>query len=134
MSAVALLPAARVVRLGPGEVVAEVDIAPDAPVFQGHYPGFPILPGVFTLEAVHRTVHRHAAETGAAPPRLAQVRSARFAAPVLPGDTLTVACTVTPYAGGRDVAASCSTGRGRVGTYRLRYVDGERAGGAPGVG
>lgn len=124
MSAVPLLPAARVVRLGPGEVVAEVDIDPDALVFQGHYPHFALLPGVFSLEAVHRAVRRHAVETGAPPPRLAQVRSARFAAPVLPGDTLTVDCTITARAGGRDVTASCSTGRGRVGTYRLRYDDG----------
>jgi 3-hydroxyacyl-[acyl-carrier-protein] dehydratase len=124
VSAVPLLPAARVVRLGPGEVVAEVAIDPAAPVFQGHYPHFALLPGVFSLEAVHRAVGRHAAETGAAPPRLAEVRSARFAAPVLPGDTLTVDCTVKAYPGGREVTASCSTGRGRVGTYRLRYEDG----------
>ncbi len=124
MSAVPLLPAARVVRLGPGEVVAEVDIDPAALVFQGHYPHFALLPGVFSLEAVHRAVCGHAAATGGAPPRLVQVRSARFAAPVLPGDTLIVDCTVKSYVGGRDVTASCSTGRGRVGTYRLRYEDG----------
>lgn len=124
MSAIALLPAGRVRRLEPGAVVTEVDIAPDAPVFAGHYPHFALLPGVFTLEAVHRAVERHAADTGGPPPRLTLVRSARFAAPVLPGDTLVVDCTIKPYEGGRDVTATCSTGRGRTGTYRLRYADG----------
>lgn len=125
-----LLPAVRVVRLGPGDVVAEVDVDPEALVFQGHYPHFALLPGVFSLEAVHRAVCRQAAETGAAAPRLAEVRSARYAAPVLPGDTLTVDCSIRTYAGGRDVTATCSTGRGRVGTCRLRYEDGGTPGGA----
>ena len=124
MSAVALLPGARVVRLEPGAITTEVDVAPDSAVFAGHYPHFSILPGVFTLEAVHRAVERHAAEHGAGGPVLAGVKSARFAAPVLPGDTLTVDCTVKATDGGREVAATCSTARGRTGTYKLVYTDG----------
>lgn len=116
-----LLPAARVVRSEPGAVVTETEVDPAAPVFAGHYPHFAILPGVFTLEAVHLAVERHAADHGGGTVALAQVRSARFTAPVLPGDVLTVECAVAVREGGRDVTATCSTARGRTGTFRLRY-------------
>ncbi|MBP0455074.1 hypothetical protein J5Y04_36985 [Kitasatospora sp. RG8] len=97
-------------------------VDPDHPVFAGHYPRFPLLPGVFLVDAVHRAVLRHAAERGLAAPRLAEVGSVRFAAPVLPGDTLTVECTVTAVDGGWAVRAGCRTGRGKTATMRLRYA------------
>lgn len=129
MSAIALLPQTRVLRIDHNTVVTEVVITQDAQVLAGHYPHFPILPGVFTVDAVHRAVERHAADNGAGVPRLTAVHSARFAAPVLPGDTLTVECTVSVHPSGRDVNAICSTSRGRTGTYRLKYADAE----VPGV-
>ncbi|WP_341716344.1 hypothetical protein QQG74_20290 [Micromonospora sp. FIMYZ51] len=38
------------------EIVARVRPGRNDPVFAGHYPGFPLLPGVYIVEYVHRTV------------------------------------------------------------------------------
>lgn len=55
----------------------ELRVAPDEPVFAGHYPGQPILPGVFVVDAVCRAVPEM---------ELVSIESARFRRPVEPGD------------------------------------------------
>lgn len=61
----------------------------DEPVFAGHYPGFPIFPGVCIIEHVRRgalaTVpdRDHRSEWD-----LAEIAGARFLSPVFPGDKL----------------------------------------------
>ncbi|QTR04505.1 hypothetical protein J7S33_06415, partial [Saccharothrix algeriensis] len=68
-----------------GRAVTEVVIDPEQPVFPGHYPGFPIFPGVCVVECVNLGAQ-------AAPPvpgarlTLAGVQSTRFQGPVFPGD------------------------------------------------
>ena len=52
--------AVRVVRPGSTDpdvppARAEVRIDPSEPVFAGHYPDFPIFPGVCVVECVHRS-------------------------------------------------------------------------------
>lgn len=42
----------RVLSLEEGLICAESDIKPEAPIFQGHFPGLPILPGVLIIETV----------------------------------------------------------------------------------
>ena len=43
----------RIVECEPGvSVVAELDVDPDLPLFQGHFPGYPVLPGVIIMEAL----------------------------------------------------------------------------------
>ena len=67
----------------------------DAPWFQGHFPGRPILPGVLISEHVFQTaavlISRNlagfAAEDGV--PVLTKIEAARFRRMVRPGDTLT---------------------------------------------
>ncbi|MEU3465611.1 hypothetical protein ABZ721_37450 [Streptomyces sp. NPDC006733] len=123
MSAVILLPGARVLRLDDAGIALEIPVDPAAPVFAGHYPAFPLLPGVFTLDAVHQAVLRHAGEREGVRPELDEVRSVRFASPVFPGDVLTVDCVITCADGVRDVRARCGTARGKTATLRLRYRD-----------
>lgn len=56
----------------------------DEPVFQGHYPGNPILPGIYTMESLMQGVETYFARQG----RLARLKSVgnmRFQAPLLPG-------------------------------------------------
>ncbi len=43
----------RVLACDPGQsVVAELDVSPDLPLFQGHFPDYPVLPGVILMEAL----------------------------------------------------------------------------------
>ncbi|MFE6776510.1 3-hydroxyacyl-ACP dehydratase FabZ family protein [Streptomyces sp. NPDC057702] len=124
MSAVVLLPGAEVVSLDAGAIHVRITVDPGAPVFAGHYPHFPLLPGVFTLDAVDHAVRLHAQRTDGARTALAEVRSVRFAAPVYPGDVLTVECAITLGEDGeRDVRVRCRTDRDKASTLRLRYRD-----------
>ncbi|MCW3816575.1 polyketide synthase dehydratase domain-containing protein [Micromonospora sp. DR5-3] len=75
-------------------ITATKRIVATDPYLAGHYPGFPIYPGVFTVETVHQAARR-AVEADRGPDvrvELAAVRSVRFKAPLLPGDVLTASC------------------------------------------
>jgi 3-hydroxyacyl-[acyl-carrier-protein] dehydratase len=121
MSAVTLLPGAEVVRCDEGGIELRVPVPPDSQVFAGHYPHFSLLPGVFTLDAVHGAVCRHAAAMGQPKPVLAEIGSVRFASPVFPGDVVTVDCTVKTAGDTKKVTARCETERGKTATFRLNY-------------
>ena len=43
----------RILACEPGVgIVAELDVDPGLPLFQGHFPGHPVLPGVIIMEAL----------------------------------------------------------------------------------
>lgn len=58
----------------------------DFPGFDGHFPGFPILPGVAQIQAALVL----AEEWRGVPLRLAAVESAKFLLQIRPGETVTV--------------------------------------------
>jgi 3-hydroxyacyl-[acyl-carrier-protein] dehydratase len=95
-------------------------IDPADPVFDGHYPGFPILPGLFLLEYVHAVVRTSAVAEGM---HLVGLERARFTRPVRPGDEIRIEASLTM---GADVTcvASVSTVDGPVAEFRLRYAPG----------
>lgn len=63
----------------------------------GHYPGFPIMPGVLLVDAVRQAAGAaHGTDL-----RLCRIDRARFALPSLPGDVLELAVLVTGEPGGR---------------------------------
>lgn len=98
--------------------VTSITIEPTEPVFAGHYPGFPIFPGVCVVECVHRGALASAPVPGLA---LVAVESARFLGPVLPGDRLDAELG---WSGGEDrfrCAAAVRTQRGPAAQVRLRY-------------
>lgn len=100
---------------------ARVEITGSEPVFAGHYPDFPIFPGVCVLECVQR-----AATTGEGSPLpgdLAAVESARFAGAVYPGDTLELTLKWRRVEGGLRCDATASTERGKSASARLRYTE-----------
>ena len=79
-------------------IVTEKFIAPDLDFFIGHYPGYPIVPGVLLCEAVFQTgalfmakrMH-YLKQTLAASrkkPVLTRIRSAKFKREVKPGETI----------------------------------------------
>jgi 3-hydroxyacyl-[acyl-carrier-protein] dehydratase len=67
-------------------VAATIDAS--EPVFTGHYPDFPIFPGVCVVECVHRGAV--ATVPGGGRLELAAIESVRFTAAVHPGDDIQV--------------------------------------------
>ena len=82
----------RVIALDPsaGLVRAECAVPAESPVFEGHFPGYPILPGVLMIEAMAQTGGWLvlAMQRFARMAFLAQVREAKLRAFVQPGDQL----------------------------------------------
>lgn len=98
-----------------------IPVDPAAPVFAGHYPGFPILPGVCVLDHAHRAALAATPESDKRL-ELVGIDSARFLCPVLPGDQLAIEID-----GRRDgeywrCTALVSTDRGRTAQIRFRYA------------
>ncbi len=106
------------------EAVKKIDAAD--PYLPGHYPGFVIYPGVFSVETVHQAARRAAAERVGDSERveLTAIESVRFSALVLPGDTLRASGTLTAVdsdPGQIRVKAVCERGDGtRTGSITLR--------------
>jgi 3-hydroxyacyl-[acyl-carrier-protein] dehydratase len=75
-----------------------LQVRPDFPFFEGHYPGNPIMPGVLLCEAVFQTGAIYLAEKLGAgaldankvDPVLSRIRDARFKRMILPGDELEI--------------------------------------------
>lgn len=63
----------------------------------GHYPGFPILPGVLLIDCVRQA----AGFARGTELRLCAIDRARFTRPLLPGDELELSLLVTPETDGR---------------------------------
>jgi 3-hydroxyacyl-[acyl-carrier-protein] dehydratase len=80
---------------GPALVRATVVVDSSDPYLAAHFPGFTVFPGVFAVEAVRQAVAAAAGAAGARVPDLSGVRSARFLAPLLAGDTVTVEARVS---------------------------------------
>lgn len=90
------------------------------PLLAGHYPGFPILPGVCLVECVHRSVLARA-EVAKRHLELDAVESTRFLQPVFPDDGLTTEVRIDQAENSWRCTASVSTGRGKAADVRLRY-------------
>jgi hypothetical protein len=47
----------RILEMEPGQrVVAEKDVRPEEPWFEGHFPGQPVMPGVLIVEAMAQAI------------------------------------------------------------------------------
>ena len=88
----------RIVECEPGErIVAELDVDPGFPLFKGHFPGKPILPGVIIMEALAQAScccimasSRYAGSLGL----FAGMDKVRFRQQVLPGQVLRLESTI----------------------------------------
>jgi 3-hydroxyacyl-[acyl-carrier-protein] dehydratase len=78
-------------------------------VFVGHYPHFPIYPGVFVLETILQTIGCWAKEHGDELV-FSGVRSLRLFSPATPGDILTCVATVRERGAGDIVFDAKCTG------------------------
>ncbi|CCH18664.1 Beta-hydroxyacyl-(Acyl-carrier-protein) dehydratase, FabA/FabZ [Micromonospora lupini] len=90
----------------------------------GHFPELTVYPGVFTLETIGQAVTAAVGYCAGRLPHLHLLRSARFLAPLLAGDTLTVEASVGPVGEDQsfDVTARCVRGDGvHAATVRAVY-------------
>ncbi|MGA3114422.1 MAG: hypothetical protein ABSF90_08310 [Syntrophobacteraceae bacterium] len=71
---------------GDGSLSAEVHVPADASWFDGHFPGWPVLPGIAQLGMVYELV-RHALDGSV---RVVEVSRVRFKQRIAPDDRLTV--------------------------------------------
>lgn len=89
----------RIIELEPGvRAVAIKQVTINEPFFQGHFPDYPIMPGVLIIEALAQT----GAVAGMVLPEnqgkialFAGMENARFRKPVVPGDTLRLEVIIT---------------------------------------
>ena len=120
------LPFAAPIRAIDGLEVSEADgglalrawkrVDPEEPYLPGHFPGFTVFPGVFVLESLRQAVAAALGERDGACCDLVAVRSVRFLAPLLAGDTLMLDALVPPRDGDGAFAveATCRRGDGTV--------------------
>jgi 3-hydroxyacyl-[acyl-carrier-protein] dehydratase len=76
-----------------GRTVRSVCIVPkESTIFEGHFPGYPLMPGVLQIECMAQTCGWlvTAVNRFTAMPFLIGVKEAKFRSPVLPGDELEV--------------------------------------------
>ena len=80
-------------------IVARKFVSPDLDVFRGHYPHFPILPGVLICEALFQAaavmIGRMAPPGSQAVPVATRIQGAQFRRMVRPGETLQLEVDLT---------------------------------------
>ena len=97
---------------------ASFHFAPGLSVFEGHFPGLPIVPGVYLIETA-RIACEHVLSRSL---RIAAVEAAKFTAEVGPGETVNVEASVSSTAGGWICQAAVTSKRGSAAQIRLRLV------------
>jgi 3-hydroxyacyl-[acyl-carrier-protein] dehydratase len=79
-----------VLELEPGEsALCTKSFAPEDPVFRGHFPGQPLVPGVLLAEALAQTAGLAAGRAGR-PMLLSAIRGMKFLASAVPGEAITL--------------------------------------------
>jgi beta-hydroxyacyl-ACP dehydratase FabZ len=88
----------RIVEMEPERIVGIKNVTRNEPFFAGHFPDFPVMPGVLIIEAMAQTagvlVLKSIADRDKKLVLLVAIEYARFRRPVVPGDTLRLEMTV----------------------------------------
>jgi 3-hydroxyacyl-[acyl-carrier-protein] dehydratase len=84
----------RVLEISSDSIVAIKNVTFNEPFFNGHFPGFPVMPGVLLIEAMAQAagllIAKMAPHTRGRIMFLASVEDAKFRKPVVPGDQLRI--------------------------------------------
>ena len=82
----------RIVEMEPERIVGIKQVTLNEPFFQGHFPDFPVMPGVLIVEAMAQAagvlVLKSMPDRANKLVLLVAIENARFRRPVIPGDTL----------------------------------------------
>lgn len=86
-------------ELEPGKrIVTTFYVAPDREIFKGHFPGEPVLPGVYTVESMAQaadilllSTERYAGKV----PLFLGINNVRFLRKIMPGATLEIRAVLT---------------------------------------
>ena len=82
----------RIVEMEPDRIVGIKNVTHNEPFFTGHFPDFPVMPGVLIVEAMAQTagvlVLKNMEDRHTKLVLLVAIENARFRRPVVPGDTL----------------------------------------------
>jgi 3-hydroxyacyl-[acyl-carrier-protein] dehydratase len=102
----------RVLEITDSSIVAEKRIPEDLDLFQGHYPDYPLMPGVLLCEAVFQAggvllaeilisgINSSDDNPALAKPVLTRILGAKFKREVRPGDTVTISAKLVERVGG----------------------------------
>jgi 3-hydroxymyristoyl/3-hydroxydecanoyl-(acyl carrier protein) dehydratase len=114
-----------------GQASATVQTDPADPVFGGHYPGFPLFPGVYLVDIVYQTLL--SAFDLPASLCLTEIVACRFRGPVFAGDRLSIELSMSSDNTGMVCQAQLATARGPVADLRLRCCPDTPARDAPAI-
>jgi len=82
----------RIVEIGPDSIVGIKNVTSNEPFFQGHFPEYPVMPGVLIVEAMAQVggilVLKELEDRKTKLVLFAAIAEAKFRKPVLPGDVL----------------------------------------------
>jgi 3-hydroxyacyl-[acyl-carrier-protein] dehydratase len=88
----------RIIELEPERIVGIKNVTANEPFFNGHFPDFPVMPGVLIVEAMAQTagvlVLKSIPDRERKLVLLVSIDAARFRRPVVPGDQLRIEMTL----------------------------------------
>ena len=108
----------RIIELEPERIVGIKNVTANEPFFNGHFPDFPVMPGVLIVEAMAQTagvlVLKSIPDRHSKLVFLVSVDGARFRRPVVPGDQLRIEMSVIKRKGTVAKMAGTATVDGKV--------------------
>ncbi len=114
-----------VTEISEHHIVATKLLSPDLPVFQGHYPDFPVFPGVLQCEACFQAsavlISRLVETASSEVPVVTRQNNTQFRRMIRPGETIQIDVELTERLGKAFYLKGRVTVEGKV-TARLEFV------------